>query len=264
MKLKYIFNFSTFYAFVVFVLSMQIFPFYVYGDQEHYIKFYEGIQDRSITDAYSFYGNTVGAQEPVYFLIIYLFNTIIDKMILMSLINSLMFYFISKYLAKINVHPFIIFSLLFNYYILVLFFSAERLKIAILFTVLYMYYNKKNIAKLFFILAALSHLQAIILLFVTKVNWILKYLKSIFSRDIMKTFIGFFLLLGVSFVAFKFMSNQVISKYSSYSDGAGLLNFVKPAIFLILNFFYAQDKKVKVLIIHTPLIVASLLLEKKG
>lgn len=54
---------------LVFSLSLFFIPYYIYGDQVHYQRIYDGLSFFNLSDAYGFYKDNIDSQEPVYFLL---------------------------------------------------------------------------------------------------------------------------------------------------------------------------------------------------
>ena len=107
-------------ACITFIFSMLVSPLYTEGDQINYMSFYETLKDTNFFEGYVVYYNYLTAQEPFYYLLIFFFSRFADKVLIMSLINALLGFFMAKQLIKLNVSKIIIYSLLSNYYFLVL------------------------------------------------------------------------------------------------------------------------------------------------
>lgn len=248
------------FALFCFYFSLYIFPYYTDGDQYHYIKFYEGIGEYGFKEAYSFYGSATGAQEPIYFFLVFLMHSVVEKEVLFSILNAVFVYFLTKLLLRERLYPFIIFCLFFNFYFLVLFFSAERLKLAVLFAVLGLYYEKKKYGTLFFIISLITHLQSIILIISLRMKGFLKLMKSFLAGNFMRMFIVGAIIISVIFVGFIYLQNQIIYKLQVYSENGGFINIIKPTILMLLTVFFNRKKTLLILLTNFPLIIASILL----
>lgn len=89
-------------------------PYYIYGDQLHYKRIYDGVSYFNLSDAYSFYKANIDSQEPVYFLLSWVSSTLgIDKIYFVTFFNVLLsFLLISISLRLVGIR-----SLFFNSYI---------------------------------------------------------------------------------------------------------------------------------------------------
>ena len=146
----------------VFLASLLLFPYFTGGDQVHYRLFYDGVVGRSPAEAFSFYSDTLGSSEPGYFFLIYFFSGFVSKDILLSLINFLFTYFIFLWLLTNRVRFYIFPLLLLNFYFLVLLFSAERLKLSLLFFLM-SYFSVGVIRYVLFGFSLFSHAQVLML-----------------------------------------------------------------------------------------------------
>ena len=108
------------WALPVFFISLVIFPYFFSGDQEFYRNFYEGVSELPFTEAFSFYKSSLGTSEPGYFLLVYVFSSLMSKDLLFSILNFLLFQQIYSWFLKHNVSR-ILFPLIYlNFYLLVL------------------------------------------------------------------------------------------------------------------------------------------------
>lgn len=250
---------SILFAIITFIFSILVSPFYTGGDQINYISFYEIIKDINFFEGYILYYSYLGAQEPFYYLLIFIFSRIADKFFIMSIINSLMAFFISKQLIVLKVNKFIIYSLLLNYYFVVLLFSAERLKFSI--TLLFMLFSTKGKIKSYTIqiLTILSHIQSLILFFVIKVVLFFRKSEHTYRNKKTKKIIFQILILSVTIFTFYFLKDYVASKISIYIINSNFDNLIKPFIFLICSLFLTQ-KKLEVFLAFIPIFFFSYLL----
>ncbi len=234
---------------LVLLLSLFFAPFYFDGDQMGYYNAYNGIKDVNVLEGYVQYHLYITSDEPIHFLILWIFSNLgISKDIVMAFANAILANVLTrlffKWRVSVGIIVFIIFT---NFYLLVLYFSAERLKFAFIFffiAVLLSLRVKKTY--LFIVLSILTHVQMLI------------FVLSRFFAMLMQSMISFFLTLKfklnftkvifiiILFFPIIFLSEHILYKFKAYSDNSAskglLLNTFQPIIFLILSLFYSREK----------------------
>ena len=152
-----------------FFLSYFFSPLHFGGDAVHYTNAYNSVSNgtSNIFAARLNYLTYLYSYEYVHFLIVWLSSLIgLEKLLVFSLANGFL-YFISFRLAYLYGGSIFLALVLVvtNYYLLALFFTLEKLKIAIIFLLLGVYYiktNSKVFGAILLLVAPLSHLQVII------------------------------------------------------------------------------------------------------
>ena len=239
------------YILLVVLLSFYLGTLFTLGDQVHYINYYNQISYETFLDSYFLQRDLLGSREPGYFLISYFFSNIlgIDKIIFITILNMILGWLIVTYLLDNKVSIFIIFSTLLNFYILVLFFSAERLKLALVFVFIYFLYKRANnsLIKLFSIF---SHLQVVIIYIA---EFILDF---IYKNNKIKLILGIVIIILVSF----FLREHLVEKISAYQKEIEIIDLVKIIIFMFLSILYNKNKLLEILFVFFPMIIFSLLL----
>ncbi len=91
------------WALPVLIFSLFMFPFFTSGDQEFYRKFYSGVSDMSFVEGFVFYKKTLGTSEAGYFLLTYLFSAVLQKDVLFSLLNFVLFQQVFSWLLRHDV-----------------------------------------------------------------------------------------------------------------------------------------------------------------
>lgn len=241
-------------VFLVFTLSIVITPFYIYGDQIHYIKLYNGLVGLDLYEGYYFYKTSIDSREPVYFFLAWLFSNFgVEKIYFVSIFNSVLAYFSYRFLNKVGGHPFIVFLIVsLSYYSLVLFFSAERLKFGIIFIIMALIYYKKRY--LFYVLSVFSHAQVIIvitsLIFLKASQELSDFFTEfkISKRILLSIIIAIPIAMGV----FIIMQEHLLSKFDSYFAIRNILELLKLGSLFILSIIYAKSKK-EVITVFLPL-----------
>ena len=257
---KKIFYLSLLFGLLSFLLSLYIFPYYTKGDQIYYINFYENIKDYNLFEGLIFYKLSLGTVEPVYYLLVYFFN-FINKSLLFSIINGILGFVLAKLLLIRKFHPFLLFCQLFNFYLLVLFFSAERLKLSLLFFSLALLLNTKKTKSvvLFYVVSILSHSQTLILLITTFFS---NYFVNL-NNKVSKIKVGKFkkITIFILFIlVFFLLKNHILEKIIAYSVNIGIGNILKPILFLILTLLLTNERSIKIITIFLPIIISSFIL----
>jgi len=244
----------------VFVLSLVFFDYYTGGDQEVYRAVYENLSDMDLFDAFIYYRTKTNSEELVHFFLSWLVGSYVDQNIFVAISNSVLAYaalsLFQKWGASFYVALIIILT---NYYLLVLYFPAERLKFGfILLSFSLININSKKFY-IFFVLAVVAHVQIIILyasIFAT-------YLTKIFQGRIHSRLI-FFLPLFIG-IPLYLMSDQISRKFFDYSGGEmeghqlGLVGTWKLIVFFLLSIYYSKDK-VETISFFAPLFFAVFLI----
>lgn len=244
----------------VFILSIVLAPSYIYGDQAHYRKIYDGLSGLSIDDAYIFYKANLDSKEPGYFFLAWLSSNLnIDKDHFVIFFNVVLSFFAYKFLLKRGGHPSIVFILVsFSYYSYVLFFAAERLKFGVILLLIGLVVAKKSI--IYYLLSVITHSQMII---VYTSSFILKIKTDIsnffITFKVSKRFLIFIIsVLTISAFIFIFMQEHLLSKFDSYFELRNLLELSKLFAFFVLSCFYAKNKS-DVIAFFLPLLFFTLI-----
>jgi hypothetical protein len=234
-------------ALVIFLLSLFVAPFHIYGDQEYYLTAYKEMAGLNIIEGFIVYQSHIYTNEPVHFFISwFLSNFGMSKNIAMSALNSLLGVLFVKVLLIRKYPLWLILILLFNSYLMVMFFTLERNKIAFIFILLIILHKKSFL----YVLAILSHASSIVILLPSVfVNFVIEN-KLALSKKF--TFIVFPI---SALVIYHFLSDHFIDKFLSYSDpdlNDGGAPFLLVAIFF-LALIFSKDKK-KVIFYYVPLV----------
>lgn len=231
------FFFITFFFFFSYILLKS----YVLGDQIHYIKLYETFKasssDYLIND---FFSKSRGGAEPISYLLLFLgANLGIDKNIYISIWNVILIFGFFLILKRHQTPPYLIFFLLFNFYFIVLFTGAERLKFCYILIILGLL-SKGKIRNTLILLSPLAHLQA--LLFLPSML-LIKYqenLKTLFFNLKIKKSLGIkIFLIILFFFIFYYIYGTVINRkvifYIQYTEGLILRDIQKILIIFLLS-----------------------------
>lgn len=241
------------------MLSIVISPFYIAGDQVHYVAVYERLSELDIVEAFKFYSSSLSSVELVHFLLSWLASRVVEKDIFVAISNSVLAYATILLFRKWRVSPLITVLFLFtNFYWLVLYFSAERLKFGILFLFLSMSClgRYKSFYPLAF-LSIVSHVQVSLIYASLLFQMIFKKLLRFFVTGFLsKITIMLFILFLLTLVV---MREQIVTKFNAYFEYRGLAELLKVFVFLGLALWYSR-KRFETVLIFVPIIVATLLL----
>lgn len=250
-------------TFASFIFSLFIGNLYVDGDQIYYTEAYRLVKGLDLVEGFFLYRSQISSEEPIHFFIIWIFSNIgVEKNLLMSLMNAFLILVITRILLIWKVNRFIIFStIVTNFYILVLFFSAERLKFSIIFILLsILIINKKKTSLFFAILSVLTHTQTSLLIIASSfgnfMSNILNINKSFFLN------LNFWKLIFIIFfgVTLFLLKEHLSSKFSSYSDISKSKSFIENAwqsiIFLLFSLWYSK-RRVATFFLFTIIILSA-------
>lgn len=253
-----------FVALCVFALTLLIAPYYVGGDQRTYIAVYEKLSNLAFQEGFELYTRTLTSQEYVHYSVIWLTSGFgIEKNLVMAVSNAFLAYFSMRLLEKWKVSIFVAITIvLTNYYMLVLYFAAERLKFGFLFLVVSMLYIRKN--NRFFMLAGLSifaHAQMLMLyasmLFTQMSMFVARFFKTL-QFSVKKTFVFVIILAPIAF----FLAEYILLKTTKYATGNALgvgvgvkIDFTRIVLLLILSLWYSKNKT-ETILLFIPLVIA--------
>jgi len=240
MNIKKIFFFKISIIVYIFLFSLYFLHIYTLGDQKAYISFWNNIVEFNFIDGFSYYHAALSSYEIGYYSIVYLFSNILnlDKNIFISLSNVVLAFLVFKFFIINKVDKFLAFIFVIsNFYILVLYFSAERLKFAIIFLLLVLLIKSKN---LFYFFVPLSFHLSIAIIYVVTLSKEIIY--NLLKFKIKKQALIFIFGLFFMFVLFNI---QIFYKISSYWDTyGGPFEWIKTFIFYILVLLYTPKIKI--------------------
>lgn len=259
MKNGIIIFFSFAFSIGCFLQSQFIYQYYQYGDLEHYKYFYDNIKSYSIIEGFAFYTSSLGASEPIYYIIVYIVSFLdINKELFFTLINSVFGFCLSYSLLKLRMHPLLLIPLFYNFYFLVLLGPAERLKMSLFFIILIFMVRRTSWKQLLFLFSILTHFQSFLLLIFNNArrlsDFVIKFLRGRLLKSVFfYIIIAFFFLIGLLIFAPTF-ERKVIG----YSDNMSIDNIFKSLLFLILTILYVKKSDLfLVLFMHLPFLLAS-------
>lgn len=239
----------------VFLLSYNLAPYYISGDQLHYNNFYEQVKELDFVEALGLNVALLSSYEPGYPTIIWLVSNYLDKIIFISICNSIFAFCCFKLATKYGCYPFIAYLIIIsNFYFYVCFFSAERLKFSLLFFSLSLLSTNNNRLKtILTFFSIFCHLQIIILIITTYIPQVKFYLLK--SHKLIILFLALLIFLFILEVA-PYISYKLSVYLLRFMDWEGILKFI---IFFLFSFKYAKNKKL-VCLVFSPILVFLILL----
>ena len=251
-----------FVAVSIFVFSLFVSQAYYAGDQRFYHLVYDNMSGLDFVSAFSFYTNWLSSVEVVHFAIVWSGSNLgIEKDILMSVINGLLAYLaflvMIKQGAKYYVASIILAS---NFYIFVLYFAAERLKISTVFLFASLLYMRNiKIAASFAGLSILSHSQAILYYapFVANITSNIKAFATN-KRNIFAMSLGLVLVVVAIYIIWPQVQTKALRYYQTTTVLDAIVEISRTLVFLALSLLYGRDKK-NILFAFMPILVAVIL-----
>jgi len=246
-------------ATLLFILTMLIMPLYVDGDQSVYREVYSALADFDLKDAFLYYKAHLSSSEYVHFFLSWVLNPIVDKDLFIAFSNAIFGYVLMVLLQKWKATPVISFMIVFtNFYLLVLYFAAERLKFGFIFlTISLIYLDQIKRFYGFTILAIISHVQVLIVYGSIALYAVIKKLfKHMHNGTISKAPI---FLIPLLLVPLYLMGDQLFLKFQAYYGQGGFQALIKMVVFFLLAMFYSKDKS-QTIAIFLPLCIAVFLL----
>ncbi len=236
----FLFNFSV--VLLVYFLSLVLLNYYTNGDQEHYIRAYEGLADRNLLEGFLFYNGALSSGEFVHFILSWILSGHVEKNIFIATSNAILAYFTSKLLIKWNVNLLVIFSIVvLNFYFIVLYTGAERLKFGVLFMIISFYYfehTKRFI--LFSIIAVLAHTQILIVYLSMIFYFYSNQLFIVMNYQKIKKIALYILVLSI--LIFVVIYDQLIKKFLGYLDIKPITELFQWFVLLIMSLYYSKDR----------------------
>ena len=239
------------------IVTNYLSMFFLLGDQKLYIRTYATISQLNFLNAYTSYCNILGSIEITHFLMTFIFSNILclEKVYFNIFINILLALGATKLLMDRKANLFIIFMFIFtNFYMFVLYTSAERLKVGVVFLIFSLLVKKKKKRFILSLFAVLGHLQTLLIYFgiflkdnFQKIFIIKKYtIITIVFASLLLLPLHSYLLHKIQF----YMTNHV------FNTG----DIIKPFVFYSLTMLYLFNKKIEISLIFIPLLLASALI----
>ncbi|MBY8108415.1 hypothetical protein KW456_14885 [Vibrio fluvialis] len=248
-------------AFVyVYISSYYLSILYINGDQFFYHHVYNEIKELGLLESFNVYSNSLNSRELGHFLIIKFFSLLsVDKNFVMSGINAFIAYLITKILVKNKCHLLIIILFITtNFYLWVLFLSAERLKVSFLFYIL-SFVSFGYVRFYGFMLLAISSHAQMLLMYIAQYMKLLyqEMFNAIYTGKVKVAFFAFILLVALFVIPiWGQLEIKVVSYASKYS--ISLIDLFKVLTLSGLAIMYS-NKRLETLFVMLPLIASTLI-----
>ncbi len=219
---------------------------YTGGDQLVYRALYHELSETNFIDVVETSVKHVVAADWVSFYILWGGAFVgFDKDIFIACSNVLLLSFLIAFLRKYEVGYGLIILFIFNYYIVVLMTSAERLKFAIIFLLLSELINNKKIKIIMHALSIFSHMQMLIIYgaiffgnFLSKSTFLL-YKNRVPKREFIKLILIVMLLSIFVFLQYEGLT----SKINSYiEESGGFVELGQISLIIIIGLLYLRNK----------------------
>lgn len=239
----------------VFALSMIVGPYYVAGDQTYYREVYEKLETLSLTEGYVYYYQRLMSFEYTHFFLSWVASKALGKDLFIAIVNSALactaLVLLRRWRVSIVVAALLVLT---NYYFLVFYFAAERLKFGMLFLLLsFCFIEKRRLFYLFALIAVLSHVQVFVFYVCIWFCLFLGSFKRLITSGRVSIRFLFTILVGGGMVLI--MTDQLLLKLSSYLGVRSITESVQILAFLVLALGYSDDKY-ETVVMFTPLIIA--------
>lgn len=249
--------FAGFWSIGVFLGSLFLFPLYTGGDQLFYREFYAGIEGLSIGEAWRFYRDSLGTSEPGYFILVYFFGQYIPKDFFIASLNGVLTYFLFLWALRTGVSHLVLALFVFNFYFLVLVFSAERLKISFLTMAVGAYVGERLKLALWGV-SLFAHVQSAMLIMSLQAARIARITKKFFLGKIGNDFVILAVLSLVSGVALALLFGHVSHKVEYYhAIWGGWDATLKPFVFMGLAAYCAKGRRFEAMVAFAPIVAAA-------
>jgi len=249
--------------FLTYLWSVYVFDFYYAGDQVIYSRFYNESIGLNLFETYLFQQGMLGASEPGYALLIYATNGYFEKSTLMSLSNALLSILLLYSLRGRRGLWVLFFFFIFNYYISVLFFSAERLKFATILALIVLNMKGSNLKNLLLLTPAFFHFQYLLILPIIyfsinrkELNRVLITLK--FKFTYLKFIVFIFTIICLLVLINLFMA-ALTAKFIAYAGMPNVGDLIRAALISIFLIATSKEKIIS-LIVAAYFIILILLL----
>lgn len=226
------------------------------GDQYHYREFYNFAATHEYLQVLLSSHLYIGSSEPVYPTIVWLASKAINKDVFIAVVNGF-FAFTSLHLLHRFAVPLHIglTVVLTNFYALVLYTGAERLKFALLFIVISALQTSKNSIKSGLSIAALSaltHIQVIAILLGELLHSVFKIENGrIKHRELIAIATGIFIVAGAAFVLQDYISMKATAYMDREKDPLGIIKLT--ALYILT--MAASPQKLRITCHFAPLFI---------
>lgn len=248
---------------ITFAFTYALSRYYVAGDQVGYHAAYHAVRGLEPDDGFRIYRFFISTMEFVHYAVVYVASNLsIDKNLFFAFLNgilgTLIFQLLRAKKVNIFVSSFFVFT---NFYIYVLYFSSERLKLSLIILLFGAFYVGSLPARFVaFALAVAAHITTILLFSGRILKAIFDGLFSI-ELSFRRKAIEFVALLLILIAVLYYFNEYIFWKFYQYYAIAdnGFVSSVPMLACIAMSLYYSKDKKL-VIFDYVPLVVAFALL----
>jgi hypothetical protein len=256
----------------VFLFSLFFAPFYYDGDSIPYNLAYDavGASSASFFDTFPIYKHNVNGSV-IHYLYIWIGSSLgLERGLIMAIANSILAYLMMRLFLQWRVSIYIaLVVILTNYYILGLYFAAERLKFGFIFLLVALIYNTKpKLSLVFAVTSIFAHAQQVLIyssvLFSSMMaNFLFAWKTGKFSR---KRAYSLIIIAVTTSILLFFLGDKIYIKFIAYQsqhfNNITLLNvslsLMKTFLLYSLCLLYSKER-LEVTFIFVILLLASML-----
>ena len=252
----------------IFLFSLFFAPFYYAGDQIAYTNAYNSAFGQNLVDGLLVYASSVSTIEPIHYLIVWTASKLgLEKNFVMAIANSILAYLIIRVLLQWRVSVYVALAVIFtNFYVLVLYFTAERLKFGFIFLMLSLLYSRqRKLSVAFAITAVIAHSQQILIYASTLFSSVMASVSSSLKTGtfcLKKLLLLTTTIILVALPVFYFMGEHITDKFQYYNADAQENSFFrlwKTSIFFLLTLQYSTAR-LKIISTFSILLLAAALI----
>lgn len=241
-----------------FMISIYYGNLYVEGDQYFYIAMYESLGGLDLIEAFEYYSKSLNSSEVIHFFVTWVGAQLFDKVLLFAAINGFLTYFFIKSCEKLKVNVWItLLIFISNFYMYVLFFAAERLKVGFLFGFAAFCVSSYKTQLVLMGLSVVGHAQMLIIYIIQLGATVFDKILNLHFLSHLKKSVFLYLLVGVIIIAV--MLEHILYKVQHYIQDGDLSNLAKPIIFMVASITLSKNKK-SILFIFSSLAVTSFII----
>ena len=240
----------------VFLFSLFFAPFYYDGDSIPYNLAYDaiGASSASFFDTFPIYKHNVNGSV-IHYLYIWIGSSLgLERGLIMAVANSILAYLMMRLFLQWRVSIYIaLVVILTNYYILGLYFAAERLKFGFIFLLLALIYNTKpKLSLVFAVTSIFAHAQQVLIytsvLFSSMMSNFLFTLKT--GKLSRKSAYSLIIIAVITLIVLFYLGNNIFVKFITYKNhhfnNVTLLNvslsLVKTLLLFLLCLRYSKAR----------------------
>ena len=241
-----IFIFDFFVSAIISFITYHIIKFNVSGDQAHYREFYQFSKNSEFFENLLSSNSFIGSLEPIYPALIWMASSLLSKDIFSASLNFLFCSLVFNIARSLKLSLLMVFLFLTtNFYAYVLYTSAERLKIALIFTMIAFLFKIKNQGLVgvivFGIISILTHIQTAFIFMVLSIDLLTRKSNEKIKIRKIPIFIGM-ILISVGIILL--LKEHIIIKFDAYVGAErDIYGILKILILFVVAYLSTFDKK---------------------